>query len=202
MEFQPKLNPGNERFEQRSEQGHRELVPRIYVASLSDYNEGRLHGVWLDAAQDVDTLASVVTAMLADSTSPSAEEYAIHDFENFGPLRLDEHESLATVSRIAIGIAEHGPAFAHFASLVGTSDLERLDHFEDAYFGHFDSLEEYATSVVDDLGYFDEIDKSIPDSFRPYVTFDVGLFAHDLENSGDVAVSEGDGGVYLFNGHE
>jgi antirestriction protein len=202
MEYQPKLNPDNERFEQRSEQGHREQVPRIYVASLSDYNEGRLHGVWLDAAQDVPTLESVVTAMLAESATPDAEEYAIHDFENFGPLRLGEYESLATVSKVALGITEHGPGFAHYASLVGTGDLERLDHFEDAYFGHFDSLEEYAASVVDDLGYFDDIDRSIPESFRPYVSFDVGLFAHDLEISGDVAVSEGDGGVYLFNGHE
>ncbi len=27
------------------------VQPRIYVASLSDYNAGRLHGQWLDAAE-------------------------------------------------------------------------------------------------------------------------------------------------------
>ena len=34
--------------------------PRIYVASLSDYNAGRLHGVWLDANQDVEELQAAV----------------------------------------------------------------------------------------------------------------------------------------------
>jgi hypothetical protein len=27
-------------------------TPRIYVASLADYNAGRLHGSWLDAARN------------------------------------------------------------------------------------------------------------------------------------------------------
>lgn len=53
--------------------------PRIYVASLSDYNAGRLHGSWLDANQPVDQLNDGVQAMLASSTEPLAEEYAIHD---------------------------------------------------------------------------------------------------------------------------
>lgn len=40
---------------------------RIYVASLADYNAGRLHGEWIDAHQTADELHSAVTAMLAAS---------------------------------------------------------------------------------------------------------------------------------------
>ena len=34
--------------------------PRIYVASLSDYNAGRLHGVWIDAAEELDEIWSQI----------------------------------------------------------------------------------------------------------------------------------------------
>ena len=92
---------------------------RIYVASLSDYNDGRLHGAWIDADGDPDDLAAEVQAMLARSPmrreAGGAEEWAIHDYEGFGPVRLGEYEDLATISMIGQGIAEHGPAFAHLS---------------------------------------------------------------------------------------
>ena len=39
--------------------------------------------------------------MLARSPMPGAEEWAIHDYEGFGPLRLGEYEDLGTISQIA-----------------------------------------------------------------------------------------------------
>ncbi|HLX88444.1 MAG TPA: antirestriction protein ArdA [Acidimicrobiales bacterium] len=174
---------------------------RIYVASLSDYNAGRLVGVWLDAAVSSDVLAEGVQAMLAGSPSLGAEEWAIHDYEGFGPLRLSEYENLETVSAVALGIAEHGPAFAHWAALVGTSETEALGRFEDAYLGHADSIEDYAEGLLDDLGYSEIIKSSVPDFLQPYVKLDVEGFARDLELSGDLTVSAGDGGVYVFEGH-
>src|SRR5580704_284540 len=65
--------------------------PRIYVASLSDYNAGRLHGAWISAAQTAEELSESVQEMLNSSPSPGAEEFAIHDFDGFGPLRLNEY---------------------------------------------------------------------------------------------------------------
>ena len=171
--------------------------PRIYVASLSDYNAGRLHGTWLDATGDSTELAAAINDMLARSPEPHAEEWAIHDYEGFGPLRLSEYESIDTIARIADGITTHGSAFAHWAAIVGTA-TEDLDSFEDGYLGHADSIEAYAEELVDDLGYTDLIDREIPEHLQPYVKFDVESFAHDLELSGDVTTSEGDGGVHLF----
>jgi antirestriction protein len=176
-----------------------QLVPRIYAASLSDYNAGRLHGAWLDATGDADELAAGVQAMLASSPTPGAEEWAIHDYEGFGPARLDEYESLETVTALGRGIAEHGPAFAHWAALVGTGESDEPEHFEDAYLGHFDSLEAYAEELFDDLGYTQLIDDVIPEHLQAYVRLDVEAFARDLELSGDVTSSEGDGGVYVFD---
>ena len=200
MENQPTQHMEGEGLERRAELGRRESPPRIYVASLGDYNAGRLHGEWIDAAQEPNDLHEAVVAMLKESPEPVAEEFAIHDYENFGPLQLGEFESLDTVSRLALGIASHGAAFAHYASLVGT-DEDHLSNFEEAYFGHFDSLESYANEALDDLGYVKQVDDLLPDYLEAYVTFDVESFARDLKISGDVVTSEGDGGVYVFNGH-
>src|SRR4051794_22832572 len=68
--------------------------PRIYVASLSDYNAGRLHGTWIDTNQTVEEVGGEITAMLALSPEPGAKEWAIHDHEGFGPYHVGEYESL------------------------------------------------------------------------------------------------------------
>ncbi len=186
-----------EKHGQKTERG---IQPRIYVASLSDYNAGRLHGVWLDADVDSNTLAESVQAMLDVSPEPGAEEFAIHDYESFGPLRLDEFETLEKVARIAQGIDEHGMAFAHWADLVGTGDTDALDRFEDAYRGHYDGLQDYARSLIEDVGLQEEIDKMVPDFLAPYVQVDFEGFGRDLELSGDISTSAGDGGIYIFDG--
>ena len=175
-------------------------APQVYVASISDYNDGRLHGAWVNAAHEPDELHEEVTAMLADSTMPDAEEFAIHDYEGFGPLRLSEYEGLETVALIARGIAEHGPAFAHWAALVGTNEPDVLDKFEDHYEGHAESVKAYAEQLLEDMGFGSDFDLAgqLPDSLRPYVRFDVDGFARDLELSGDIMTSEGDGGIYVF----
>jgi antirestriction protein len=186
--------------QERPEHAEERPAPQVYVASLSDYNDGRLHGTWVDAAQEPDDLHEEVTRMLARSTITAAEEFAIHDYEGFGPLRLSEYESLDTVALIARGIHEHGPAFAHWAALVGTSDPELLDSFEDHYEGHAESVEAYAEQLLEDMGFGSDFDLAgqLPASLQPYVRFDVEGFARDLELSGDIMTSEGDGGVYVF----
>ncbi len=196
MEDEPKI-PEDEQTQDRTEQ--LDDQPRIYVASLSDYNDGYLHGTWINAAQEPEDIHAAIQDMLARSPTPGAEEYAIHDYENFGPLRLDEYESIETVALLARGIAEHGVAYAHWAAVVEDSSPEALGRFEDAYRGHFDSLVDYAAQLFDDFGYNDLIETIVPEHLRSYVRIDIEAFARDLEASGSITTSEGDGGVYVFD---
>jgi antirestriction protein len=62
--------------------------PRIYVACLAAYNNGCLHGEWINANQDADSLHEEVKKILSASPIPRAEEFAIHDFENFGDVQI------------------------------------------------------------------------------------------------------------------
>ena len=167
--------------------------PRIYVASLADYNAGRLHGRWIDADQDTDEINEQITQMLGESREPIAEEWAIHDYEGFGPFRVSEYESIETIAGLGEGIAEHGSAFAHWAAIAGT-DAEMLAEFEDRYLGHWGSMEDYAEHLLDDLGI--DINSLGPDHLQPYIRFDLEAFARDLTY--DLYVSEDRDGVYVF----
>lgn len=168
--------------------------PRIYVASLSDYNAGRLHGTWVDADQDTEAVESAITAMLADSPEPRAEEWAIHDYEHFGPLNLSEYESIEHVAAIARGMHEHGMAFAHWADYLGSSELQRLEVFDDHYRGSYGSLTEFAEELLDDSGI--DIDSLGPEHLSPYISFDVDAFARDL--SYDFHIADDEEGVHVF----
>ncbi|TQF73360.1 antirestriction protein ArdA [Rhodococcus spelaei] len=175
-------------------------APRIYVASLSDYNNGRLHGVWLDAAREAADVQADIQAMLAASPEPDAEEFAIHDYDNFGDAQIYEYDSIELVTRIARGIAEHGLAFAAWASVQEGND-DALDRFEDAYLGHYDSMEAYAEQLIDDLGYQRLLDDAIPESLRPYARIDTEALARDMHLEGDLHfMPTDDGGVWLFDG--
>jgi antirestriction protein len=169
--------------------------PRIYVASLTDYNNGRLHGVWLDADDDLEDQQVAIEAMLAASpTDPHAEEVAIHDHEGFGPLRVDENDRLAHIARIGAGIAAHGLAYAHFAALLGPSGWDDLDTFEDRYQGRWDSMTAYAEELLDSLGI--DTEATVCEMLAPYMRFDTEAFARDLAN--DLDVSEDNDGIYVF----
>lgn len=182
----------------RPEWEHR-TGPRIYVASLADYNAGHLHGAWIDADQSVEELEKAIQEILRSSPSPGAEEWAIHDYEGFGPLRLSEYESLAYVARVAAGIEKHGLVFAAWTDHIENED--DLDAFEDAYFGCWTSLDEYGLDMLEDFGYLAEIERRLPEHLQPYVRIDAKGFAEDLAAGGDiVAIENPEGGVWIFDG--
>lgn len=175
-----------------------EVQPHIWAASLADYNAGRLHGEWLEAARPVDELESDIAAMLARSRQPNAEEWAIFDYEGFGKLRLGEYEALATVSRVAMGIAEHGPAFAAWAQ-IHDADPGMLEAFEDSYLGEYESAEAFAQTIVDDFGVDDTLGRELPAWLAAHVSVDLAGIARDLQIGGDVWVEDDpNGGVWVF----
>ena len=201
MELPPQPGAGSESTGDQNDEHEvlRDEGPRIYVASLSDYNAGILHGDWIDADQELEELSEAVHAMLERSPTAGAEEFAIHDFEGFGHYRPGEYDSLDWINRVARGIVEHGPAFGAWADR-SNHDEDDLVRFEDAYLGEWSSLEKYAEELLDDLGYLAAVDEAVPEMLQPYVRIDIGAFAHDLELSGDLTVVEQSHGVWLFEG--
>jgi len=172
-------------------------TPRIYVASLADYNAGTLHGQWIDADQPAAVIHEQIAAMLAQSREPIAEDWAIHDYENFGGLRLSEFENLEHVAEVAAGIVDRGPLFAEVVShFGGTSNIEEACRYmEEGYRGAFDSLADYAQELLEDC--YGDVLKGLPDFIRYHIDFE-GI-GRDMELGGEVFTIESQGKLHIFD---
>lgn len=193
-------------------EARREVRPRIYVASLADYNNGLLHGQWLEVDGEADELQAGIDRMLADSPTAqrfgeSAEEFAIHDIDGFGAWRIGEYESLQTIAWVAAGMRQQGMAFAAWWSETGSEQLEFLSEqtfeaIEEAflaqYQGVFDSEEAYGDTMLEDFGV--DLDRlEIPAMLRPYLQIDVAGWVRDMKLEGAIQVVEIPGdGVWVF----
>jgi antirestriction protein len=132
----------------QTEQALSDTHPRIYVACLASYNAGRLHGRWINAAQNADDIRKEIADMLNKSPEPLAEEWAIHDFEGFGEFRLSESEDIDEVAAMAAQIVEHGEAY--LAALALSSNRAEADALMEEYCGQFNSDEAFAEQLLED----------------------------------------------------
>ena len=151
--------------------------PRIYVVCLAAYNSGYLHGEWIDAAQEPWTLYDAVRAMLMASPVAQAEDWAIHDYEGFGALRIREHACLERVSGLATFIAEHGEIGAALLDHYGGSLEEARAAMADHYLGDHASLADYMQEVTEET-------TPVPHGLRYYI--DYPAMARDAELNGDL----------------
>jgi len=164
------------------------------------YNNGELHGDWVDAAVESEELVRSAQEILSRSPEPDAEEWAIFDFDEFGSYRVEQYDPLEHVARIARGIKEHGHAFAAWAEL-HDGDEAMLAGFEDAFLGEYESLEAWGREVLDELNLVGFLRMgAIPEAIRPYLHIDYEGWARDAELGGDVYIERvPGGGIYVFS---
>tara|TARA_R100001509_G_scaffold151849_1_gene111582 strand:- start:781 stop:1320 length:540 start_codon:yes stop_codon:yes gene_type:complete len=148
------------------------IVNRIYVACLSSYNAGKLHGTWIDLDyKSVDEVEKEIELMLKASSEPYAEEYAIHDFEG---IRCEENTDIATIVEKVETLNElddsEKTAFLAFLDYENNGTLE---NFRDSYQGHWDNEKEYAIHLFDEC-YLDEM----PEHLTHYIDYEA--FRYDL----------------------
>lgn len=65
-------------------------TPRFYAACLASYNNGVLHGVWIDASTDTDEMQEQVNAMLRASKFPNV---MVDCSDCDGPVLLNEYDN-------------------------------------------------------------------------------------------------------------
>jgi antirestriction protein len=182
-------------------------VSRIYVADLAAYNNGVLHGEWIDAEQSTDDIAAEIAAMLAKSPIPGAEEYAIHDFEGFGSLKIDEYDSVDHVAVLAALYRDHGDPFAVWY-LDNGSNFDRVDYdelddaFLSAFVGEYDDAADFAYRLYEDTGCVctaigsAEIDRKTANVIESYLDWEA--IGRDLLMDGYYSC-EIDGKLYVFS---
>src|SRR5688572_11231533 len=148
--------------------------PKIYVASLSDYNAGRLVGDWF-SLRDYDSADGLYEAIedwlkkLGPSGDGLREEWAVHDYDatpDFG-----EYPDKKTLDDYITALDEVSNVKALNALVdAGYSPRE----FRDRYYGTFDSDRAFVYEYVDSSGMLEEV----PEHLQFY--FDYDSFARDL----------------------
>lgn len=155
-------------------------TPRIYAACLAAYNAGRLYGRWIDAAHGSDHVYAEIAAMLKASPIPDAEEWAIHDYEGFQGVRLEEYSGVERACALAAFISEYGALGAklidHHDGDIGAARAA----FDDCA-GCYARLADFAQSLTEDAG-------DIPERLAPYIDYEA--MARDMVLGGDVYVIE------------
>jgi antirestriction protein len=168
-------------------------TPRIYVACLAAYNNGMLHGAWIDATADAWAMWAQVEAMLSRSPMPDAEEHAIHDYEGFAGVRIEEYTDLETVAQITAFLSQHGAlGAAVIEHYCGDLD-EAREALEERYLGSYASLADYMQDITEEA-------TTIPTMLRYYI--DWQAMARDAEMSGDViTIQTGYEQTHVFAAH-
>ena len=155
-------------------------TPSIYVACLAAYNDAILHGTWIDATLSPDAIREAIRSMLKASPIKEAEEFAIHDYDNFHSLQLSEWGNIDDVHAYATFIAEHGPLGADLIAHMDTVELAQ-SAIEDGYAGCYNSLADFAQELTEDT-------TKIPTNLAYYIDYD--RMARDMELSGDIFTIE------------
>jgi antirestriction protein len=131
-------------------------TPRVWIGCLAAYNEGHLHGEWVDAT-DVDVMNEVLEHVLKTSPAHHAEEWFIADHEGFGDA-IGEYTPFERVAALGALIEEHGEAFRAYLTWLDDADSIESDELEDNFYadyrGEWDSEKDFIYQQVDDLGAF------------------------------------------------
>lgn len=140
---------------------------------------------------------------------PSAEEWAIHDYEGLGAdlgeyAGLDEVAKRVALIEAADEIGIPAAVLSEFAREFGNSTDDADDIAEkarDAYRGQFEYRGEsetwgdMAADLEEETGGLDEV----PERFRNYIDFEA--IGRDLRLGGDLTAYEHDGDLYFFWNH-
>ena len=123
--------------------------PTIYVACLASYNNGILHGVWLDMTQSAEKIHNEIWVMLTNSPIPGAEDFAIHDYENFYDFPICENTGVGEAVDIAKFVTQYGRLGAAVFDEYGCIEFAKKI-LDNNYLGVKESKQEFAKEVFEE----------------------------------------------------
>lgn len=170
---------------------------RAWVGCLGCYNSGRLNGRWLDGSVAADLVAAGLAQEITvgDYTAQrcltcGADEFWVMDHEGFLGLIDGECSPVTAQERAAIidEIIEAGIDLDAAAAFIEDRGEWDQSSFEDQYVGQYESMEEYAIELAEEL-----YGPEIANAHWPFTCIDWQHAAREL--SYDYAIL-GDGYVF------
>lgn len=165
------------------------LEPQIWVGCLAAYNNGKLHGEWIDANQDAEDLLEDIKAMLAKSPVPNAEEWQIFEYEDFGAIKVDKDEKLETIAKWAEATVRYGLPYTLWA-WENHHYKHEPDDFDGIFYGHYSSLAEFAKE------YYKQ-SNTVPEALESYIDWEG--YGEDLLHGSFYCIKVDGDGVYIYD---
>jgi antirestriction protein len=128
-----------------------------YFACLASYNNGILHGAWVDLeeATTAEEIQECIDWVLANSSQWPAEEWAMHDSIALpGVLGRTEWPSIEELATYAATVAELNDSDDREAYRLACDDRGQIlteDDFRETYQGCHRSEEDYAQELAEEI---------------------------------------------------
>ena len=164
---------------------------KIYVACLAAYNSGILHGEWIEVSSDVEELQEGVDKVLQSSPAADAEEYAIHDYDDFP--NMGEYPGLERIAEVTELIESSDFDADVVAAVIANwpNDLEAAEKALEDNRGVWDSFQDYADDFADEMLACHDFGKG--DWIKQYFNYE--QYARDIEH--DYTVIDVPKGVFI-----
>lgn len=168
---------------------------RIYVADLAAYNNGFLHGVWINVTQEIDDIHEQIREMLkASPIEEEAEEYAIHDYEGFDGYSVSEFSGIEKLHEVASFIEEYPEIGSDVLANFNDDIDESRKALEESYNGCHESVAYFAQQLTENTS-------EIPKHLECYIDYD--CMRPDMEMSGDIfTIETAHDEVHVFRNHQ
>jgi antirestriction protein len=151
---------------------------RVYVVCLASYNNGNTYGKWLDVNDD---LSDSIQELLFESPIENAEDWAIHGYEGFYNLRLDESMDIDELIELGRLINEYGESYTNYVNWTGGLKWADESNYLDSHQGLAESKEEFIQEQWEETGTIDKM-KEIGIEFN-YI--DWNYLVHEWFDVGD-----------------
>lgn len=146
------------------------LILRVWIGCLACYNEGRLVGEWFDAVGAGEVTTYDIHG--AHSRADSHDELWCFDHEcipvsgELSPMEAakwgEVFDALAGEDRAALYVWVDSGTYVS----EGDSDLPSVSEFEDQYCGMWDSFDDYAYQLADDMCLLENIPEEVSRYFH------------------------------------
>lgn len=104
------------------------IETQVWAGCWAAYNEGNLHGEWIEVPDSVEELQELISQMLAKSPVPGAEEWGFFD-SCFTAFKIGENDSLESVVAKKLILDELSP-----------DEIEALEYFDEEFEGEIDDI--------------------------------------------------------------
>ena len=141
--------------------------PKVYMSCLGCYNEGRVHGMWIDTDElerryektntPTETPTDRNTDHMVACSRPFHDEWAIHDYD--GVPNIGENPDIEFLIEVMHAMRVGADAFFHWFN----HDSWNMSHlkgelewaFNEQYMGKYDSPKAFAEEYATEVGWID-----------------------------------------------